>query len=212
MPYQDPQGPIGPIGPIGVTGYTGATGAVAATGAAGPTGIAGARGYDGNSSLWKFTPNVGVLGFGTFKTTPAIVNPNFNAITQFTISLMDYVNNTLTQWFTNISINDLLIVRDYSSPGNYGIYKVSNRIISGTIIDISSVFISGSNSLLSNNQNYLISYTITGSTGQAGSVGPTGALGPTGPGGGGGGGGGNWDTSFNYYFMQKPWRRCIYNR
>ncbi len=200
-----PKGPPGPIGPTGVTGAGGPTGAVAATGAAGPTGIPGARGYDGNSSLWKFTPNVSLV-FGTFKTTPTTTNPNFNAITNFTISLMDYVNNNLTQWFTNISINDLLIVRDYSSPGNYGIYKVSNRIISGTIIDISSVFISGSNSLLSNNQNYLISYTITGSTGPTGSVGPTGAVGPTGPGGGGGGGGGDWDTSFNYYFMQKPWR------
>ena len=85
-----PRGPPGPIGPIGVTGYTGPTGAVAATGAAGPTGIPGARGYDGNSSLWKFTPNVGLV-FGTFKTTPAIVNPNFNAITKFTVSLKDYV-------------------------------------------------------------------------------------------------------------------------
>ena len=43
----------------------------------------------------------------------------------------------------------------------------------------------------------------SGPTGPSGLSGPTGQIGPTGS---GGGGGGSWDQSFNYYFMEKPWR------
>jgi len=44
----------------------------------------------------------------------------------------------------------------------------------------------------------------TGPTGLTGSTGPTGLVGPTGPA-GGGGGGAAFDSSFNYFFMEKPW-------
>ena len=196
-----PQGSTGNIGPTGNTGITGPTGLL------GPTGLPGnlgARGYDANSSLWTYKIiNTTPFPDDTFQTIP-ITGP-YSQITEIKISYQNQ-NVNLTNWLQNIVINNLVTIRKYDTPSEFGIYKVTGSQSFPFYISISVLHISSSVNLLLNNQNYLISYTITGPTGPAGIIGPTGAIGPTGSGGGGGGGGDSWDQSFNYYFMQKPWR------
>ena len=204
-----PEGPIGPQGIQGTTGPTGVTGNIGQTGArgsSGPTGTSGVPGYDANSSIWTYDPNL-IFYLYNFKTGSSLSNPIFSSIQDFKISKSDANTNDMTAWFTNIKINDRLIIREYNSPENCGIYTITQKSTYGLYVDISVNYISGSNiqSLITNNI-YFISYSITGIDGA------TGPAGPTGPGGGGGGGGGgDWDTSFNYYFMKKPWRPAYIN-
>jgi hypothetical protein len=203
-------GPEGPMGPMGPTGAMGSTGTMGPTGPEGPEGIQGASGntgYDANSALWKYEPAL-LFYMNNFKTSSPISNPTFSSIQEFKISFSDYYGNSLLNWFNSMNIGDRLIIRDYDSQDNYGIYTVIADASDALHIDISVNYISGSSSnTLIANKNYLISYYILGSIG---STGPTGPIGPTGPS-GGGGGGAAWDNSFNYYFMQKPWRPAYVN-
>lgn len=214
--------PPGPQGSQGVAGYNGINGSQGTTGSQGIQGIQGItgtqgsnglpgigeRGFDANSSKWRSQASSQFVNIGNFQVIP--YDASFVTINHIKINIFDYFGTNMNNWFISLNVNDRISIRNDIQSNIYGIYRVSAppQIIpqlpnNSPIVDISLSFISGINNNVGPyiingvNQgpaNFYIGYAITGAQGAQGTSG-----------GGGGGGGSDWDVSFNYYFMKKPW-------
>lgn len=208
-PIPGPPGAQGTAGNNGINGSQGATGAQGIQGIQGIRGLygIGERGFDANSSKWRSqnqSQNL-IISAGRFQAVP--FDASFAIINHIKVSKLDYYGIDMNNWFTNINIKDRISIRNDLQSQIYSIYEVSalpqfiqQNPLPG-YFDISLTFISGINNNVGpyniNGQttgpaDFFIGYAITGTQGTAG--------------GGGGGGGSDWDSSFNYYFMKKPWR------
>jgi len=202
-----PTGPIGPSGPTGLPGSSGPQGPVGPLGPSGPSGPQGTSGPRGYKGLWGIPWQFGGLSSTDPSTNQykVLESPITGQDVSINLQVKEAENdNDMTSW-----------IRTWGSltTGN-GYIQITGPQETGTsdimIVDVSDISFndlggpdddfysirgnilnSNWNALSASNNHWFFGFSRDGSG--------------SGGGGGGGGSGGGFDTSFNYYFMEKPW-------
>ena len=168
-------GPQGPQGDPGDDGPQGPQGDPGISGPQGPQGDQGEKGFDANSSLWKWDDDITtpLASQGTISATDAngLYTTTKNQISNFLIHSEDAFANDLTQWIQFLEPNDIIYVRHKDNIDNVVYLKVQdNPVVSGGAFNINVSYIDGSSDPYVTSEQFYVGYVKSGPAGAVGST------------------------------------------
>ncbi|MBT4344478.1 MAG: hypothetical protein HOD68_00265 [Flavobacteriales bacterium] len=100
----------------------------------------GPRGFDANSSLWRWSNNPIVLGFGLFSTGTGLYGNSItnydqkDQITGITVHNEDNFGTDLSQWLLFCDVGSTICIRAVQNPQQVAYYEVTNTQNFGTYL------------------------------------------------------------------------------
>ena len=116
----------GEDGQDGQDGEDGEDGQDGEDGAPGVDGVDGERGFDGNSSKWKWVEPISLPSIGEFSGLDATNQHtnNYQSIVKIWINNTDSLGNNLLEWIENLLPGDIITIRNVVSINRVSYYRV----------------------------------------------------------------------------------------